>query len=80
MSVLADHVHGALEIREPDTRLHVYDAERDVVDCYDFGVHGRYPTSHFWDPTEGARPAALSSRALFSPSVTTTHIYIYISS
>merc|ERR1719502_1637525 len=52
VSILADHVHGALAIREPDTRLHVYDADRDVVDDYDFGVHGRYPISHFWDPQE----------------------------
>ncbi|CAM9516830.1 unnamed protein product, partial [Phaeothamnion confervicola] len=53
VSVLSDKVHGqALRILEPDSRLHVYDADRDVVISYDFGAGGRCPTQHFWDGEE----------------------------
>ncbi|KAJ1446802.1 hypothetical protein M885DRAFT_591648 [Pelagophyceae sp. CCMP2097] len=68
VSILADRVHGsAVRIREPDSRLYVYDSERDVVDSHDFGDRGRVAVSHFWDArepkllaceTRAARPAA----------------------
>ena len=53
VSILADRVHGAsVRIREPDPRLYVYDADRDVVDSHDFHGVDRTPVSHFWDPVE----------------------------
>mmetsp|Transcript_83931 Transcript_83931/g.237404 ORF Transcript_83931/g.237404 Transcript_83931/m.237404 type:complete len:1469 (+) Transcript_83931:229-4635(+) len=52
VSILSDHVHGALRMLEPDTRLHVYDADRDVVDNFNCTSRGRYPVSHFWDTEE----------------------------
>ncbi|CAM9784245.1 unnamed protein product [Chrysoparadoxa australica] len=53
VSILSDKVHGkTITILEPDPRLHVYDADKDVVVHYDWGKHGRYPTSHFWDAAE----------------------------
>ena len=52
LSILSDKVHGALKIREPDSRLHVYDSDRDIVDHYDFKNQKRIPVSHFWDPSE----------------------------
>ena len=36
LSILSDRIHGQLKIRDPDSRLHVYDADRDIVDSYDF--------------------------------------------
>lgn len=66
VSVLADKVHGAtLRIREPDSRLFVYDSDRDMVDAYDFAPARRCPVSHFWDPLE-AKLLACETRALFT--------------
>lgn len=53
VSILADHVHGTtVRIQEPDSCLHVYDSDRDIVDSHDFGAVRRYPVSHYWDPAE----------------------------
>ena len=52
LSILSDRIHGQLKIREPDSRLHVYDADRDIVDSYDFRPTGRVPVSAFWDSKE----------------------------
>ena len=52
LSILSDRLHGSLKIREPDSRLYVYDSDRDIVDHFDFRKSGRIPTSHFWDPSE----------------------------
>jgi len=54
ISILSDRVRGAMKIREPDSKLYVYDADRDVVehlDCVD-ASQSRYPVSHFWDAME----------------------------
>lgn len=40
----------ALKIRSPDSRIHVYGADKDSVESYDWEPEGRYPTAHFWDP------------------------------
>lgn len=42
----------SIRIREPDSRLHVYDSERDIVDSHDFGEVRHFPVSHYWDPLE----------------------------
>ncbi|CAM9286859.1 unnamed protein product [Discosporangium mesarthrocarpum] len=53
VSILSDRVRGqALKIRAPDSHLHVYDADRDVVTSFDYAPFGRCPTAHFWDPEE----------------------------
>ncbi|CAM9557746.1 unnamed protein product [Heterosigma akashiwo] len=55
LSILSDHVHGgSLSIREPDTRLHVYDADKDTAGGGGSGAAGagRWPAAHFWDPVE----------------------------
>lgn len=52
LAILSDRVHGTLKIREPDSRLHIYDADRDIVDNYDFSESGRIPVSAFWDSKE----------------------------
>ena len=52
LAILADRIHGTLRIREPDSRVFVYDAENEKVDCYDFENSRRIPTGAFWDPKE----------------------------
>ena len=52
VAILSDKIHGTLKIREPDSRLHVYDADRDTVDNYDFKESGRVAVSAFWDSKE----------------------------
>ena len=52
VAILSDKIHGTLKIREPDSKLHVYDADRDIVDNYDFNERGRVAVSAFWDSKE----------------------------
>jgi intraflagellar transport protein 140 len=63
VSLLSDRLIGgeAMSIREPDSRLHIYDADKDVVLHYDFGGSCRYPSAHFWD-TNDARLLACETR------------------
>eukprot|EP00741_Cyanophora_paradoxa_P007333 tig00001107_g7093.t1 len=42
---------SASGIRRPDSRLFVYEGETDSFETFEFGPK-RYPTTHFWDPTE----------------------------
>lgn len=42
----------SVRISEPDSRLHVYDSERDIVDCHDFSEQNHIPVSHYWDSLE----------------------------
>jgi hypothetical protein len=42
VSLLSDLMHGSLRIREPDMRLHVYDADRDVIIHHDFSKQVRW--------------------------------------
>ena len=71
VSILADRVHGkAVRIREPDTRLYVYDADRDIVDSHDFGELRRYPVSHYWDPREPKLVACETRSLRLAPETT----------
>ncbi len=49
VAILADRVEGALRVRHPDSRLHVYDRSKGGVNSYDFESQGRCPVSVFWD-------------------------------
>ncbi|GMI07811.1 hypothetical protein TrVE_jg6403 [Triparma verrucosa] len=66
LAILSDRVHGGLKIREPDSRLHVYDSDRDIVDSYDFKSTERTPVSAFWDSKE---PKLLSCETHLSSGV-----------
>lgn len=50
VSVLADTVRGQ-HMREPDTRIHVWNLDKHEFEVYEFGPK-RYPISHFWDGQE----------------------------
>ena len=50
ISILTDLVQGTF-LCEPDTCVHVWNADRNDFQRYDFGPH-RYPVSHFWDGQE----------------------------
>jgi len=54
VSILSDKVVGALGILEPDSRLFVYNADRDLVDSFELGgeKNTRAPTGHFWDSVD----------------------------
>ena len=61
---------GGEPVLEPDSRLHVYDADRDMVVSYDCagglaggGGAGRHPVSVFWDADEPKLLAMESRRA-----------------
>ncbi|GBG32279.1 Intraflagellar transport protein 140-like [Hondaea fermentalgiana] len=58
VSVLCDIVRGQ-HLREPDTRIHVWNLNRDEFQAYEFGPT-RYPVSHFWD---GQEPKLLACEA-----------------
>lgn len=49
IAVLADRVEGALKVRHPDSRLHVFDAAKGTSHVYDFASQSRFPSSVFWD-------------------------------
>jgi len=49
VSVISDTVRG--RFKEPDTRIHVWNGDRDEIRNYDVGP-SRVPVSHFWDPQE----------------------------
>ena len=64
-------VHGvSIRIREPDSRLHVYDSERDIVDSHDFGEVQHFPVSHYWDPLEPKLLACETRRMRIVPADT----------
>ena len=52
VAILSDRLRGgaALGLREPDTRLHVFDFARDEVLSHDFGT--RYPVGIAWDDAD----------------------------
>lgn len=52
VSLLSDKLLGGMKIREPDTCLYVYDADKDMIVPYDFASSRRYPTAHCWDTTQ----------------------------
>ena len=49
VAILADRVQGALGVRHPDSRLHVFDRSKGCINTYDFKDQGRCPVSVFWD-------------------------------
>jgi intraflagellar transport protein 140 len=52
ISILSDLIHGVTDrMRSPDSRIHVYNADTDLVNNYEFGP-ARFPVSHCWDPAE----------------------------
>jgi len=58
VSILCDKVRGHM-INEPDTKLYVWNMDKDCFQEYDFGPT-RYPVSHCWD---GAEPKLLACEA-----------------
>ena len=52
IGILADRLEGALQVRHPDTQLHVYDRNKGAVNVFDFSPHRRCPTSIFWDDAD----------------------------
>ena len=58
----------SIRIREPDSRLHVYDSERDIVDSHDFGEVRHFPVSHYWDPLEPKLLACETRRMRIVPA------------
>ncbi|KAG5176880.1 putative intraflagellar transport protein 140 [Tribonema minus] len=72
VSVLSDRVLGSvLQICEPDPRLHIYDADKDMMVHYDFAPVRRYPTGHCWDAAE-PKLLACETRRLRGRMLTTT--------
>lgn len=49
LAILADRVEGALKIRHPDSRLHIFDTAKGLSHIFDFGPQNRFPSSVFWD-------------------------------
>ena len=52
LAVMADRVEGALKIRHPDSRLHVFDTAKGLSHIYDFAPHQRFPASVHWDAVD----------------------------
>jgi intraflagellar transport protein 140 len=52
LAVLTDRVEGALKIRHPDSRLHVFDQARGTSHTYDFAEQSRFPTRVSWDTVD----------------------------
>jgi intraflagellar transport protein 140 len=49
LAIMADRVEGALKIRHPDSRLHVFDTAKGLSHIFDFGSQNRFPANVFWD-------------------------------
>lgn len=49
IGILADIVEGAMQVRHPDSQLHVFDRNKGVVNVFDFSTFRRCPVSIFWD-------------------------------
>jgi intraflagellar transport protein 140 len=75
LCVSVSKVHGvSVRIREPDSRLHVYDSERDIVDSHDFGEVRHFPVSHYWDPSEPKLLACETRRMrILHTNITNSH-------
>lgn len=52
LAIMADRVEGALKIRHPDSRLHVFDTAKGLSHIFDFGVQKRFPANVFWDAVD----------------------------
>ena len=52
IAILADHLEGALQVRHPDTHLHVFDRNKGAVNTFDFTQYRRCPVSIFWDDVD----------------------------
>ena len=49
VAILADRVEGALKVRHPDSRVHVFDRSKGAINTYDMKSQGRCPVSVNWD-------------------------------
>ena len=62
VAILADHVEGNLQVRHPDSRLHVYDRNRGSINTHDFSTVKRRPVSIFWDEEDDRMLACEAQR------------------
>ncbi|TPX69392.1 hypothetical protein SpCBS45565_g02472 [Spizellomyces sp. 'palustris'] len=60
-------VKGATQLQQFDTKVYVYDVEKDVTLAFDMKEHGQMPVSHFWD-WEDPRILVCQSEGYATPS------------
>lgn len=62
VAILADQVEGNLQVRHPDSRLHVYDRLKGSITTHDFSTVKRRPISIFWDEEDDRMLACEAQR------------------
>lgn len=72
VAILADHVEGVLQVRHPDSKLHIYDRYEGSLYHYDFYDVRRRPSSIFWDAADDRMIACEATRTQTASSAAAT--------
>jgi intraflagellar transport protein 140 len=71
VAIIADQVEGALKVRRPDSKLHIYDRNKGNVNVFDFEPLKKCPISIEWDGTDNRMVACEALRARVPVSANT---------